>query len=236
MLGINRIGITLDIDWAPDEVVKFVIDTLFEYQVKATLFATHKSELIKSLDISRYEIGIHPDFSRDGNYNNVIQALQAVYPQAIGVRSHGLFESSMILRAFLDNGLKYDVNTFIPMREGLYPFLRLNKLVRIPFYWEDDAYFSQPATFELSDLQAHKNGLKIYNFHPIHIYMNTSSPEHYREYKAFYHQPDMLSRYRNEGKGVRTLFIDLLRYLSENNMPTCTCREIYEEYLKTQER
>ena len=85
MSGINQIGITLDIDWAPDEIVKFVIDTLSEYQVKATLFATHDSTLLKSLDTNRYEIGIHPDFNRDGDYSKTVQELRAIYPQAIGI-------------------------------------------------------------------------------------------------------------------------------------------------------
>lgn len=227
----NKIGITFDIDWAPDNVVEYVLRLLEEYQVKATFFATHDSALLKSIDNARYEIGIHPNFSDSNNYDKTIAELEAVYPKALGVRSHGLFQSSHILQLFINNGLKYDVNTFIPLREGLYPFTRLNKLVCIPFYWEDDTHFSNQTKFEISKLQIHKRGLKIYNFHPIHVFMNTDSREHYSGYKSFYHQPDMLEKYRNSSKGIGTLFKELLQYLGENKLPTYTCEEIYREYL-----
>lgn len=227
----NKIGITFDIDWAPDNVVEYVLILLEEYQVKATFFATHDSALLKSLDNKNYEIGIHPNFSDSNNYDKTIAELEAVYPKALGVRSHGLFQSSHILQLFINNGLKYDVNTFIPLREGLYPFTRLNKLVCIPFYWEDDAWFSTQAAFELSELQIHKKGLKIYNFHPMHVFMNTSSPEHYNTYKSFYHQPDILINHRNTEKGIQTIFRELLEYLSENKLEAYTCQEIYREYL-----
>lgn len=227
----NKICITFDIDWAPDEVIEYVINLLEQYQVKATFFATHKSDFLKSLDSTKYEIGIHPNFNEGGDYNSIIADLRAIYPKVIGVRSHSLFESSHILRLFLDNGLKYDVNSFIPLREGLYPFMRLNKLVRIPYYWEDDTHFSSQATFELSELQIHKKGLKICNFHPIHIFMNTNSTKHYNSFKAFYHEPDILKKHRNSGGGIQILFVELLQYLAENRLPTYTCEGIYREYL-----
>ncbi|KFD40772.1 hypothetical protein DK28_0215645 [Peptococcaceae bacterium SCADC1_2_3] len=229
----DKICITFDIDWVSDELVKYVVNLLEQYQIKATFFATHESALLKSLDSAKYEIGIHPNFNKGDDYNKIIEDLKVIYPKAIGVRSHSLFESSHILRLFLDNGLKYDTNTFIPLRKELYPFIRLNKLVRIPYYWEDDAHFSRPKiTFKLSELQLHKRGLKIYNFHPIHIFMNTDSLEHYNKYMSFYHQSDILINFRNHGgEGISTLFLELLEFLDQNMLPTYTCKEIYHEYL-----
>jgi len=227
----DKIGITVDIDWAPDEVVEYFVNLLEQYRVKATLFATHESNLIKSLDSTKYEVGIHPIFHDGCDYNKILEELMCIYPKAIGVRSHSLFESSQILQLFLDNGLKYDVNTFIPLREGLYPFMRLNKLVRIPYYWGDAANFSTQTTFELSELQIYKKGLKIYSFHPIHVFMNTNSTGHYNSYKSYYHEPDILINHRNAGKGTQTLFKELLEYMSENKIEAYTCEEIYLEYL-----
>ena len=231
----NEIGITLDIDWAPDEVVEYVLKLLEKHQVKATIFATHDSALLKSLDNVRYEIGIHPNFNNSNNYDRTIAELKTVYPEASGVRSHGLFQSSQILQLFLNNGLKYDVNTYIPLREGLYLFTRLKKLVCIPYYWEDGTHFSNQNIFEISKLQIHKRGLKIYNFHPMHIFMNTRSPEHYNKYKPFYHQSDILAGYRNTEQGIQTLFLELLQYITESKLPTYTCQEIYREYAAKEE-
>ena len=232
-LVMDKICITFDIDWAPDEVVESVTNVLEEHRAKATFFATHRSDLLRSLDSAKYEVGIHPNFDDRTDNNEVIRELKAIYPEAIGVRSHGLFCSTNILQICLANGLKYDVNTFIPLREGLYPFTRLNrlnKIICIPYYWEDDTHFTNQTPFELSKLELHKEGLKIYNFHPIHIFMNTESQEHYADYKAFYLQPDTLRKYRNMGGGTRTLFIALLKYISDNAIQTYTCKEIYDEY------
>lgn len=234
-MSTDSFAVTLDVDWATDQMLEDVIGLLSQYGVRATFFATHKSPLLESLDRSRYEIGIHPNFKGVNDYGRVIRELVAMYPEAVGVRSHGLFESSEILALFVENGLKYDVNTFIPLRENLYPFLRLNRLVRIPFYWGDDAYFASPASFGVppfgfSGLRVDKPGLKVYNFHPVHIYMNTCSASHYRDYKQHYHSMKLLEPYRNLGKGVRTLFIGLLAYLSRNEIPSSSCHEICDQF------
>ena len=227
----DRVGITFDIDWASDAVVEYVVALLEQYHLKATFFATHDSDLLRSLDKRKYEVGIHPAFKGRSDDDQIVKDLMALYPGAVGVRSHALAESSETLRLFVANGLKYDVNTFIPFREGLYPFMRFNTLVRIPYYWEDDAHFSAVSTFELDDLRIDKVGLKIYNFHPIHLYMNTSSPEHYQTYKPFYHETESLLKHRNKGRGIWTLFTGLVDYLTANRLPTMTCNEICDEYL-----
>ncbi len=237
----DKIGITLDIDWVSDEVIKYVVDLLDEYQIKATLFATHESAFLKSLLIKdkKYEIGVHPNFTSSNDWNEIIRDLKNIYPDAIGVRSHGLTQSSIIHGLFIENNLKYEVNTYIPLREGLYPYRRPvgqgKEMICIPFYWEDDCHFFNYSSFDLSQLRLDKKGLKIYNFHPIHIFMNTKSNEHYESYKQFYHQLEVLMDSRWKGKGIGTLFVELLQYLNKNRIPTYTCKEIYEEYLRSGE-
>jgi len=227
----DLIAIVFAIDWAPDEIIQYCIDLLEEYEVKATFFATHHSEYLKSLDSTRYEIGIHPNFNDGGDYNRIIKELKTVYPKAIGVCSHSLFQSSKILQLFIDNGLKYEMNTYVPLQEGLRPFTRLKGIVSIPFYWGDDGHFSTKAVFGLSELRIHEKGLKVCAFHPIHVFMNTNSVEHYDSFKAFYQEADILKKCRNSERGIQTLFIHLLQYLADNRVPTYLCRDIYKEYL-----
>lgn len=231
----NKIGITLDIDWVSDTIIKYSIDLLEKYQIKATLFATHESGFLKSLSKNKYEIGIHPNLTNNNDWGKAIQDLRNIYPDAIGVRCHGLTQSSDIHGLFINNGLKYEVNTFIPLREGLSPYCRPRgngeNMVCIPFYWEDDGLFLNSSIFDISRLGMNKKGLKIYNFHPMHVFMNTKSSEHYGSYKQFYHQPDVLMEYRWKGKGIGTLFIELLQYLKDSRTATYTCKEIYEEYI-----
>jgi hypothetical protein len=39
-------------------------------------------------------------------------------------------------------------------------------------------------------------GLKVFNFHPIHIFENTHSQAHYREIKQHYQNPAELEKHR----------------------------------------
>jgi len=49
LISFEKICVTLDIDWACDEIIEYSIKLLEEYDVKATIFTTHKSSLLKSL-------------------------------------------------------------------------------------------------------------------------------------------------------------------------------------------
>lgn len=227
----NQISITFDIDWVADEVIQYTVDFLEKYQVKATFFATHWSNYLKGLDSSRYEIGLHPNFEKDGDCNKTIKALKALYPEAIGVRSHLLFQSGPLLQVFIDNGLSYESNAFVPLVTGLRPYRCLNKLVSMPCYWGDDYHYLAGFDFELCRLGVGNRGLKVYMFHPIHIFANTISDKHYLSFKQYLQEPVTVQKYRHNGKGIGTLFEDLLQYLSGNSLATYTCKEIYEAYI-----
>ena len=45
---IDATAITLDIDWAPEEVILHSMQILELFNVKATLFCTHESEVIRN--------------------------------------------------------------------------------------------------------------------------------------------------------------------------------------------
>jgi hypothetical protein len=227
----DQIAITFDIDWVADEVIQYAVDFLEKYQVKATFFATHLSNYLEALDSSRYEIGLHPNFERDSDYNKTTKSLKALYPEAIGVRSHLLFQSGPLLQVFIDNSLSYESNAFVPLVAGLRPYRCLNKLVSIPCYWGDDYHYLAGFDFELSRLRVDNHGLKVYIFHPIHIFANTISDNHYLGFKQYVHEPAALRKYRHKGRGIGTLFEDLLQYLSRNKLETYTCKEIYEAYI-----
>ena len=97
--------ITLDIDWAPDFIIKKVDEMLTEKNVKATWFVTHKSAYLKTLSKNRnYELGIHPNFMSDSTQGNSIEEilsnLKKIVPTAKSVRTHRLFQSTQILETF----------------------------------------------------------------------------------------------------------------------------------------
>jgi len=227
----DQIAITIDIDWVADEIIRYTVDLLEKYQVKVTFFATHSSNYLKTLDSSRYEIGLHPNFEQNNDYNKTIKVLKDLYPEAVGIRSHCLLTSGPLLQLFIDTGFSYEANAFIPLVSSLRPYRCLNKLVSIPCYWGDDYHYLAGFDFELSLLGVNNPGLKVYMFHPIHIFANTNSDSHYVSFKQYLKNPELLQKYRHTGTGIGTLFEQLLRHISDNKLANYTCKEIYEAYI-----
>jgi hypothetical protein len=55
-----------------------------------------------------------------------------------------------------------------------------------------------------------KTGLKIFNFHPVHLYLNTNRFEDYLNIKPHLADENVLHAARWDGRGCRTLFMELL--------------------------
>jgi hypothetical protein len=217
---------TSDIDWAPDEVIDDMLSIFDRYNQKCTLFATHDSSSINNAKCN-HEIAIHPNFNslfaNDNNSNaeRIIDNLMNLYPDSIGVRSHSLTTSSLLLDLFYKKGLKYDSNIFLPYLE-VQPIELWNGFIRIPYNWEDDVHFLYKNSFQYSSLLVEK-GFKIFDFHPIHVFLNTEVESRYINAKPFYQNPKMLIKYRNSNTfGARTLLISLLESCQQQNIKTRT--------------
>jgi len=231
-LSTNQICITLDVDWVKDEILEPIIQMIEQAGVKATLFATHQSPLLEELNPQQFELGLHPNFNQvNGDFEKPLRELKTLYPNAKGGRSHSLFVSSHILQLYMKYGLKYESNIFLFNHQNLQPVIRFKDFISIPFYWSDDKYISLGSTFTLNQLHLDALGLKVFNFHPIHIFMNTSSETHYESYRTHYQNPAILRKFINPGEGVGKLFQLLLDYLAGNGDATHTLYEVYENYV-----
>lgn len=198
----NKIVISFDVDWAPEEVIHYTLSVLQEYNAPATFFATHASALLQSVDPSLFEIGIHPNFnallnnSSTKNYQEVINDLHALYPSAKGARSHSLTQSADILSGYIRSGIIYDANIFLPY-QSITPYRHCNNLYRIPFNWEDDVHYLYGKRFDQLGLPLDTPGLKIFNFHPVHVFLNTDSESTYSNAKMHYQDAFRLWDKRN---------------------------------------
>lgn len=206
----EAIFITIDVDWACDEVIEYTIDFLEKNNAKATFFITHSTPLLEKLRKSDlFELGIHPNFqwllngtSQYKDMEAVLENILSIVPEAKSVRSHSLVQSSPLLELFKIKGLLYDVNLFIPWYSNieLYPIRHWNGLCRLPYFWEDDVQCISHLNgningWNIDNLLQHK-GLKIFNFHPIHLYLNTEQIQRYEEAKKYQQDIEMLKKYR----------------------------------------
>jgi hypothetical protein len=217
--------ITLDVDWAHDEVFGHAIDLVEEAGICATWLITHESGCLERLTSNPlFEVGIHPNFNGllsgeaaglQAPPREIISDLLRFVPEARVVRSHSLAYSSRLSDIFLESGLTHDLNSYIPSDAAKFisPWKLPNGQIRVPSRWEDDLEFPIKAVPDWSRW----GGVRVLNFHPIHLFLNTESLRRYEKTRVFHRSPKDLLRSRNDGLGTESVFASLVSSLFELN-------------------
>lgn len=220
--------ITLDNEWAPDFMLSFVANILSKKSIKATWFVTNDSSFLETLKKNKlFEVGIHPNFASNSTQgedpDSILDNLKKIVPEAKSSRSHSLFQSTHLFLKFDKHGIENDVSLFLPGIINSQPhYLKFANLYRFPFTWEDDI-----ALLENDDLNISKynlRGLQIFNFHPIHIYLNSNNLALYQKLKADIGIINLteknIKQYINKGEGVKTFFLRLLDLINSKKSYT----------------
>jgi hypothetical protein len=228
----NNVCLTFDVDWASEEMLCDVIQLLEKYNCKATFFATHKSKMIESISSSsNFEIGLHPNFNSlllnqsTHSAKEILVKLKKLYPAATSIRSHSLVNGTFISQFYKELGINIDGNIYIPFDKitDLKPWYFWNGIKIIPFHWSDYIDFVQGKKNDLLEILEQKTFVKTVAFHPVHIFINTSSIADYEEFKKN-------NMYKNSNKyGVRNILILFLEEKKKKNIPTFTMKEISEK-------
>lgn len=219
----NDIYLTFDTDWADDAVVRDSIDLLDARGVAGTVFATHTSPLL--LELARHpriEVGLHPNFNPlldtapRAAAEAILAGIHEAFPAAVSVRSHSLFQSSRLQQLFAGRGLVFEVNQFIPSWSGMAcrPYREITGMIRVPYFWEDDVHVMAMANGLVrewsADAMLDHAGLKVFDFHPIHVFLNTERMDRYDRSRDAHRDAARLAAHRCPLRGTRTFLIDLI--------------------------
>ena len=223
--------VTIEIDWADDAVISDTISIVEKADIEATWFVTHSTELINRLrENPKFEVGIHPNFNflLDGDSRNgrdikeVIEKLLDIVPEAKSLRSHSLLTSTRLLQLMPQYGLTHESNIYMSPAscDDLRPFRIWNELVRVPHSFEDDLYLLASSNCNASECETisrhianefvEKNGFKVLDFHPIHVFLNTENLDRYERTRDIHRNHDELIKHRYDGDGARTALETLL--------------------------
>jgi len=217
----NKNFITLDIDWCHDEILIDAIEILEKYDVAATWFVTHNSPILDRLrENKKFELGIHPNFNflLEGDHRNgrtadeIIDRLMELVPEAKSVRSHSMTQSSPLIDLFNKKGLTHECNHFIPAQSGiqLRPWRLWNSIQKVPYFWEDDLHCLFNDNVDPA-LLMETSGLSVFDFHPIHVYLNTKTLQLYEQTRHIHRNPTELLKERCiDSLGVREVLIRIL--------------------------
>ena len=217
----NRPFLTFDVDWAHDDVIYDTLNLVDRYSVKTTWMMTHSTDIEFNIRKSGHEIGIHPNFNPllMGDSSNGISAEHIVvdlltkFPESKVVRSHSVVQSSRLSHLFYRLGLRFESNDYLPSRafESIHPFISEIGITKIPYFFSDELTCLADYT-NLPELCL-RGGLKVFDFHPIHVFLNTESLDRYEFTRPFHRKPKELIKYRYDGFGTRSRLIELLEFL-----------------------
>ncbi|MGC1310345.1 MAG: hypothetical protein WA885_24205 [Phormidesmis sp.] len=231
--GLTDILLTCDIDWAPDFATQLVIDLAQQYGCKITLFATHASDLLQNPP-DHVEVGLHPDFTRvtgKGDFYRKMADLKALYPNAVGTRSHRNLFGQNISDCAKQCGLQYDISTFLWNQPLCQIHQDYNNLTKLCYLWEDGIHLDMGLPFNWNSICLHTPGLKVLNVHPILMYLNSPSEDHRRSVTSQYSDLTIakkadLDLQVNTGYGIRNVWIEVLQLIHSQGIKTHLLKEV----------
>lgn len=220
----KRYSLTFDIDWAPDFAILHCLELLEMFGRKATFFATHDTPINHEIIVQGHELGIHPNFlpgsSHGSNVEEIISECIRYAPDAYCLRTHALMQSSPLLHEIFSKfpQLKLDVSLFMHRsnfaHKAKWSFDGVS-FERLLYNWEDDAQFADFIENKMPKLFFGE--LTVFDFHPIHVFLNSTDGSEYRKLKSelsntALNSLDMRSakRYVSEGIGTGSYLKEIL--------------------------
>lgn len=217
--------ITFDLDWCPDSAVALCLELLDQSGVKATFFTTHHTDMNDEIVRKGHTLGIHPNFLSNSSQGKTPEAVLdfclTLAPDARVVRTHSLVQSTPLLLKMFKHcpQLEIDMSTFTYRAKHVerckWTFGGA-ALQRINYNWEDDAEFENQR-FDWTT-PCFCGETTIFNFHPIHVLLNSSTSESYYallealQGKPLFGASDVLtSQYKNKGTGAFDQLRTILR-------------------------
>ena len=227
--------LTFDVDWAADFMIDAIAGRLIECGVRSTWHVTHASPAIDRLrerpDL--FELGIHPNFLPGSSHGDtvaeVLATCMSLVPEATTMRSHALVQSSSILTQVLaSTPIRCDSSLLLPQARYIEPVgfpHAEGPLVRVPYFWEDDVEMMRDCpqwTLDADDEP--ETGLRVYDFHPVHVYLNAADMGPYQALRArgpMTDAPEALARdLVQPGAGPGSLFSEIAEHLAATGSRT----------------
>ncbi len=220
--------ITIDLDWAPDYMIEPIAAALIKRRVRATWLITHMSPAVDALRkrSDLFELGIHPNFLPGSSHgvtsDEVIDHCMSLVPSARCVRSHGLMQSTRLLHELARREeLCVDLSLYLHHCPSAAPCrfaYRGACLLRLPHVWEDDFEMEcSDASWRLDPIQR-LDGMKILNFHPVHVFLNCPSGEAYNAYRRLggvnAKTEAAAGALKHAGPGPATMFSEVIDHLA----------------------
>lgn len=195
-----------------------------------------------SLDATRHELCPHPFVSDLFQWQAPLGMLrQEINPRARGVRTHSCVFSHMVGVGLHEMGFDYVSQANNLYEPKLRPFRHPWGVWEMPIYYMDNMDFwmntnwpglnHEPFSRRVIETAVHGTDLYVFDFHPIHIALNTRTAEDYQRVKAAIvdhgASPFDLAV---DGSGTRTFFEELCVRMVDAGLASRGCSDALDAY------
>lgn len=225
------ICITFDSDWMTEiSMSRFLAE--FNIPGKATFFLHQRFNCLAKTD---NEIAPHPFITDLSDWRQNLGNLRdSIGSPATGIRPHSCVFSHEIGLGLKELGYKYVSQANNIYQDGLAPFRHPWGLWEMPIFYMDNMDFWMRKNWpsldhtsfsrELIDRAISGDDLYVFDFHPLHIALNTRTSDDYQAVKEQIIK-DGKSPFdlAFSGRGARTFFIELCNAMAQNENYSNSC-------------
>ena len=234
--------LTSDVDFVSDDFLRIAYQPL--EQLPMTIFMTGASTYLSesSLTNTVWEMEPHPNFCEGSTHGSsideVFHTIRGFSGEERGFRCHRYYSSNDIEERFAGCGYSYASNicadlVYVP------PFINRCGLLQIPIFFEDGGYLKYHGVPTIDDIakRLSHEGVYVFNFHPIHLALNSCDFSSIRRLKDSMSQEQYhtmtevdVQAHRNIKYGMMNFLQDLLLYAREHNVRFMNLKQYDEEY------
>jgi hypothetical protein len=211
-----------------------------EFVGKGTFFCTQRYECLAG---TGHEVGPHPFLDPGSDWDKELTRKREEFPLAKGWRSHSCVFSNMLAVWLGRNGYEYASTHDQFGRAGMVPTWHNWGMWHLPIYYMDTMDFSagrfsrgpNRAPFDRALIREaiETQGLYVFDFHPIHIMLNTPNAEYYLGRRDKFRAGDEPARdLRFSGYGTANFFNELCTDMERAGLRSLAMGEALSHFLE----
>lgn len=230
------IAITFDTDHMTPDGLSYFIDAVVPKSIRATFFCYRPFVCLNSTD---HEVAVHPYLAESSDWISTTRELidkveSASNRKVRGLRPHSLMSSQNYIVKLNSIGMDYvssisahpemDVDVFrYPWGPAEIPIRYMDNMD----LWARDKTHQTGECFSKSHIEnaLNSSGVYCFDFHPIHILLNTSHFSDYEEWTSR-GRPELKSCVGSESYGVRSFFLDICSAIERAGDTAYLCSDI----------
>lgn len=204
-----------------------------------TFFCTQR---YRCLDSAHHELAPHPCLVAGRLWDDELQTMRASFPKAVGWRSHSCIYSHLLSEWVGRNGYQYVSTADNLGQPGIKPIREAFGTWQMPIYYMENLDFSDsrfwgarakaPFDRQKIDLAMKNQGLFVFDFHPVHLMLNTPSYEFYAAARDDFKKGLPLTQLRYDGVGAHSFYVELVETMSRAGVESCSMAFALNEHRK----